>query len=76
MEFSVRACPAHQRVLPASAAWQDVPVNTPTHPLCSTALHRVAGRLVYTNNAMTELGWEVMSSEIPDFFGEPYLVHH
>lgn len=53
---SVRACPTHQWVLPAPTARQGIPVKTPALSFCSTALHGIAGRLVYTHDAVAELG--------------------
>ena len=52
---SLRACPTHQRVLPTPSTRQDIPVKTPTVSFCSTALHRVANRLVYAHDAVTKL---------------------
>jgi hypothetical protein len=54
-EQGLRARPTHQRVFPAAATLQDIPIKAPVLPLCSTALHRVPRRLIYTHDALAEL---------------------
>ena len=51
----LRARPAHEGVLPATAAWKDVPVDTPACGLAGAALRCAAGGLEDADGAVTEL---------------------
>jgi len=57
-----RARPAHQWILPPTRSLQDIPVNTPTFALRSTALHGVPCGLVNTHGAVMQLGWSTTDS--------------
>jgi len=57
-----RARPSHQRILPPSRSWQDIPIDPPSFALRSTTLHGVPRRLINTDGAVTQLDWSTADS--------------